>query len=47
MNTQKSGVFLFDKKFICHHPFLVVAEKRETEYENKSTALDRQREINL
>ena len=46
-NTQNTVCFfLFDTKFICHHLFLVVADKRETKYENKSTALDTQREIN-
>ena len=40
-NTQNTVCFLFDTKFICHHLFLVVADKRETEYKNNSTDLDR------
>ena len=38
--------FVFDTKFICYQPFLVVANKREIDYENKSIALHRQRKIN-
>ena len=34
-----------DTKFICHYPFLMVADKIEIEYENE-IALDRQRETN-
>ena len=46
IKTENTAFFSFDTKFICYHPFLGVANKRETEYENKSTALDRQRETN-
>ena len=42
MNTQNT-VFFFssDTKFIYYYPSLVAANKRETEYGNKSTALER------
>ena len=37
-------VFLFFyTKFICHYSFLVVTDKKETEYEKKSTALEKER----
>ena len=44
-NTRNTSASSFDMKFICYHPFPVVADKRETKYENESTAFDRQREI--
>ena len=40
---KTSSVGSFDTNFICNNPFPVVTDKRETEYENKSTTLDRQR----
>ena len=44
MNTRNKSAGSFDSKFICNHPFPMVADKREIEYENKSTALDIDRE---
>ena len=52
-NTQNTVFFLLFfffwvgyMKLICYHPILVVPNKREIEYENKSTAFDRQRKTN-
>ena len=53
LTTRKSGIytkqclfFSFDTKFIYYIPLLLDADKRETVYENKSTALDRQKQTN-
>ena len=45
-NTQNTSAGSFDTKFIYYYPFPVVIDKGEIEYENKSTVLDKQREIN-
>ena len=35
---------LFGNQFVCYHPFLVVADKRYTEYERELTLRDREKQ---